>query len=202
MPVFFDLPEGRKAALTLVSEQVSELETMLHPCSEVRPVSGGQRLGHIASTVLLQQLAASVQHPRAWVIRSVEGLPEIPGYSGSVSVSHTEGLAAAVIGPQSRQGTDVEKPSEKLLKIASRVFNQTELEWAANDLVRLCRLWCAKEAVYKFAGIKGLAFREGIAITLPDSVTTKPGKALYGNGLQTHIWESEYQGFCMAVVVV
>jgi 4'-phosphopantetheinyl transferase EntD len=61
-------------------------------------------------------------------------------------------------------GIDIEQPTEKLLRIAPRVLSMEELENAGSDIRKHCVYWCAKEALYKVYGKRGLHFADQLLV--------------------------------------
>jgi phosphopantetheinyl transferase len=86
------------------------------------------------------------------------GKPFLDGYAYPISLSHSYPYVAAQIDSQAAVGIDVEQPKDKLLRIAHRVLNQAEEEDAGKDIAKNCVYWCAKEALYKIYGQRGLTF--------------------------------------------
>ena len=62
-------------------------------------------------------------------------------------------------------GIDLEQPTPKLLKIASRIHGKPELQDAGDDLHKHCIYWCAKEVLVKVYGKKDLIFSENLKIS-------------------------------------
>lgn len=92
------------------------------------------------------------------------GQPYLVGQDENISISHSKDILSIIISNSPDIGIDIQLPSEKIKKIAKRVFNQDELDWAKNEIEKLTYLWCIKEAVFKASSIKGLDFRKEIII--------------------------------------
>jgi phosphopantetheinyl transferase len=71
---------------------------------------------------------------------------------------------AAQIHPDKPVGIDLEQPRPKLLTVMRRVLTDDEWLDGANNLLKLCVYWCAKEALYKIYGKRSLVFTEQILI--------------------------------------
>ncbi|MES2388665.1 MAG: 4'-phosphopantetheinyl transferase superfamily protein [Bacteroidota bacterium] len=134
-------------------------EKLIHLLSEsgnegtIRPVAhAGQRLRHIAGRALLASVSSYIYgsnpHP---IIIFETGLPGLAGHGGNVSISHCEGFATCAIAmnPAITTGTDIEIPSIKMLSLAPRFLNHTEIEQAAGNMETTAKFWCGKEALYK-----------------------------------------------------
>ena len=83
-------------------------------------------------------------------------------------------------------GIDIEQPKEKLLRVAPRVLSNTEEEDAGSDIIKHCVYWCAKEAMYKIYGKRGLHFNSQLNL---DPFELKRSGSLTGyiraNGIPT-----------------
>ena len=91
----------------------------------------------------------------------------------TLSLSHGKGWAAAAINTDSKPvGIDIEVFSPKIMQIRLRFLTQNELSYldeaAAKNGMGLETMvnfaWCAKEALYKMYGTKGLNFRQDMKI--------------------------------------
>lgn len=87
------------------------------------------------------------------------GIPTIQ--SGFVSISHSGNLIAISYHPTKRIGIDIQHYTPKIVLIKDKFANYNEYNHTSNTLEQdLTQIWCIKEAVYKMARIKGLAFKE------------------------------------------
>ena len=93
------------------------------------------------------------------------GKPYLVANSQHISISHSEKIVCLILSHNSEIGIDIQPPSEKIRRIAKRVFNEEELDWANEDIDKLTQLWCIKETVFKASQIKGLNFKKGIIIS-------------------------------------
>ncbi|MDE6279140.1 MAG: 4'-phosphopantetheinyl transferase superfamily protein [Paramuribaculum sp.] len=86
-----------------------------------------------------------------------EGAPRLVFGNGQtaphISVSHSRLLAAVALSRDIAIGIDIEQPRPRLNDIAPKFLAPGE---QGGDTNRLLRLWTAKEAVFKAAGIPGL----------------------------------------------
>ena len=139
-----------------------------------------------------QATALSVRHPRTQVQRYASrlllaemlgempevakdehGKPLLPNHQLNISISHTEGYAAILLG-NGRLGVDVQHYKPNVLKVRDRFLDENELQMA-QDIETTTLFWAAKEAIYKFNAKPGLDFRDPITIhsieaeTLPSS---------------------------------
>ncbi|MCM1347977.1 MAG: 4'-phosphopantetheinyl transferase superfamily protein [Firmicutes bacterium] len=96
------------------------------------------------------------------------GAPFVKGFAGSVSLSHCEGLCVLAVCRSNDVGVDVERWREQLRRIAPRFLLPTEMVRCGSEPDNLLKCWTAKEAVFKAAGVPGLAIGE-IAVDLQQS---------------------------------
>lgn len=94
-------------------------------------------------------------------------LPERPELH--LGISHCPGWVAVRIAPH-RCAVDIEPRDRDFRRVASRYATPGELAlW--NDPRLFGILWCAKEALYKYAGMPGLSLRDELHVDAidPDS---------------------------------
>lgn len=92
--------------------------------------------------------------------KTFDKIPSID--KGYLSLSHTEGLALAMVSTRSRVGVDVELPKAQLKLVSKKYLSKEELKWAKDDVEVLCSLWTAKESVYKACHVPGLSLKDQI----------------------------------------
>jgi phosphopantetheinyl transferase len=92
------------------------------------------------------------------------GKPFLRNSSFHISLSHSYPFVAAQLSVDRAVGIDVEQPKEKLLHIAHRILSPNELQDAGSDIHKHCVYWCAKEALYKIDGKRGLHFSNQLNI--------------------------------------
>lgn len=148
-----------KIALWHIEENEDTLskQLLLEKCPE-DIVSAQKRLEWISGRLLIQYLVASSNLPYHGIKKDEFGKPFLYQSNYNISLSHSYPFVAAQIHPHQSIGIDIEQPKEKLLKIAPRILDSTELEDAGTDIVKHCIYWCAKEALYKVYGKRGLLF--------------------------------------------
>jgi len=93
------------------------------------------------------------------------GKPFLINSPKNISISHSKNIVVVLISTNEIIGIDIQQQSEKIRRVAKRVFNENEMLWAGDNLDRLTKLWTIKEAVFKAAQTKGLDFREEIVIS-------------------------------------
>jgi phosphopantetheinyl transferase len=93
------------------------------------------------------------------------GKPLLRDDKRQISISHTSGMVAVVIGNKFA-GVDVEKISGRVAKIAHKFLSPTELDSIdiSNQMLHMYAFWSAKETIYKIYGRKKLDFKDNIKI--------------------------------------
>ena len=94
------------------------------------------------------------------------GAPMLPDGEACISVSHCDGRVAVLIAP-CRCAVDIEPAVRDFSRVADRYMTPSERELSADPLWP-GYVWCAKEALYKYAGCSGLDFRDDLRIVAVD----------------------------------
>ena len=116
----------------------------------------------LATRALLAEL---VNQPA--VIRyNSDGKPYLSPGGQHISISHSKNLVAVILH-KNRAGIDVETTGRPISEISKKFLSGEELAFISNSgqkekILLLC--WCAKEAIYKLAGMPGLKFTGQIII--------------------------------------
>lgn len=93
------------------------------------------------------------------------GAPFLINSNKHISISHSGTLVAIALSNE-KVGIDLQIISDKPLKIKSRFLSNTEIRMMGDQLDALTavKLWCAKEAVYKFLSIPETPLIGGIML--------------------------------------
>ncbi len=81
------------------------------------------------------------------------GAPTFDGYH--ISISHTRGFAAVILSTEHEVAVDIEYPSDRVERIASKFIRPDE---QADSIERMLVNWCAKETVYKLLNSENLHY--------------------------------------------
>ncbi len=85
------------------------------------------------------------------------GKPYIPGFNGSLSISHADGMVAVIVAesPAPESAVDVERITPRIERISHKFLRPHEIAAipAGRRLEHLYIHWCAKEAMYKALNI-------------------------------------------------
>ena len=132
-----------------------------------------------ASRLLIHEMLGDL--PEVW--KDDNGKPHLRGFDAEISISHTEGYAAVLLG-SGKLGVDVQHYKPNVMKVRDRFLDDRELQMA-QDIETTTLFWAAKEAVYKYNAEPGLDFKDPITI---HSIETEvlPSDFVY-NGIQTNL---------------
>ncbi|HCR53330.1 MAG TPA: 4-phosphopantetheinyl transferase [Cytophagales bacterium] len=151
--------QNGKIALWHIIEDEDTLSEMAHlDTCPTEIVSPQKRLEWLAGRLLIRNLVESAGLPYHGIQKDEFGKPFLKKHSHYISLSHSFPYVAAQIHPSASVGIDIEQPKEKLLRIAPRILEASELENAGDNIIKHCVYWCAKEALYKIYGRRGLLF--------------------------------------------
>lgn len=95
-----------------------------------------------------------------------DGKPILKKETGNISISHTENCIALAFHPIHSIGVDVEKISDKVLKVKSKFLNKEEIEFldSKNELIHTLIMWSAKESLFKALEESSIDFKEHLHI--------------------------------------
>lgn len=122
-----------------------------------------RRLQHLAARWLLTEIAPDF--PLEEVRIAPSGKPVLPGHRFHFSLAHSGNRAAAIVSRSCCTGIDIEKVTPRITRVAGRFLAPAELAFldgATPEALTVC--WNAKEAVYKWFGRPGVAFREDMRL--------------------------------------
>jgi len=135
-----------------------------HELDYISALNNGKRLLHWLSTRLL--LRTMLDTSDYIDCRMDEhGKPYLVNSNVQISLSHSYDYAAVMIGKKS-VGVDIEQVKTKIHRIQQKFLSPPELAlpYVMDNTQGLYVCWCAKEAVYKWYGKKGLEFKRDIHI--------------------------------------
>jgi len=145
-------------ALWFIAEDEQELAfNAMETCPE-EIVSPLKRLEWLSGRALIKAVLEKEGLEYSGLRKDEFGKPFLKEYNHQISISHSHPYVAVQIHNSESVGIDLEQPKDKLLKIAHRVLSPTELADAGTDVIKHCVYWCAKEAMYKIYGKRGLHF--------------------------------------------
>ncbi|QSE97739.1 4'-phosphopantetheinyl transferase family protein [Fulvivirga lutea] len=164
-----EITPSRHLVLWHINESESELlqltgnsPELLRKLSEIKVDT--KRLELLAAWASLLTLSKSLSFQFNGLSKNENGKPILIGSSREISITHSYPYVAVIHDIQSDVGIDLEQPKDKLLKIAHKFLSEAELKGSYNDIVKLCILWSAKEAMYKIYSKRGLIFNEHMIV--------------------------------------
>ncbi|WP_257668905.1 4'-phosphopantetheinyl transferase family protein [Parapedobacter tibetensis] len=94
------------------------------------------------------------------------GKPYLANFPQRISLTHSFDYAAVMMSDNGEVGIDLELVKPKILRIADKFMKDEELKSIGdpNKIEQLYACWCAKEAVYKLQGNKGVSFKDNMTI--------------------------------------
>lgn len=127
-------------------------------------ISQLKRREWLAGRILIRKLVEEAGLTYHGLTKDDFGKPFLEGHAHHISLSHSHPYVAAQLDRTSAVGIDVEQPNEKLLRIGPRVFDPGEVKDAGQDIIKNCVYWCAKEALFKIYGQKGISFTRNLKV--------------------------------------
>jgi phosphopantetheinyl transferase len=185
-------------AIWRITETVAELSQKLsqYPqinTSELETLNiEKQQKEWLSSRLLIAKLCQTVDFSFDKILKDEFGKPFLLGSENNhISISHSFPYSAAVLHTEKSVGIDIELINPKLAKIAVRMFHAQELEWATT-IQDFALLWCAKEAMYKWYGRRGIDFKKHLRVLQTyDNFVDNLEKSYQGNlqNPETETWE-------------
>jgi phosphopantetheinyl transferase len=162
MPIV-KIEQGNPALAIWRIEETEEwflAQLQLSPAEQAQfePIKGWRRMEWLAVRHLVAELLPGAE--RSQLVKDEYGKPHLHNSSLQVSISHSQQLAAAMVG-KPVLGIDIQKIVEKIGRLAPRFLSTQELDFISLGAQRVAHLhvcWCAKEALYKAYGKKELDF--------------------------------------------
>jgi phosphopantetheinyl transferase len=171
MPVIFEktYENNTSVAVWEISETYEEIKAILPPeisdDAELTLIRHQQkRVQFLCSRLLINYLANSLGIIYSGIWKDKHGKPYLVDSLWQISLTHTLNFVAAAINPKEALGLDIEKPSEKIQRVATKFLSEKEILEAKNDAEKLCKYWCAKEAIYKLYGKKKVIVNQNIYV--------------------------------------
>jgi len=106
--------------------------------------------------------------PNTLITYNEFGAPELDN-GNYISISHSKKIVAIIISEQ-QVGLDIEKISDKALKVSSKFVSENNLNNLNKEKATL--IWCCKEAIFKLHQKGNVDFKEDIKLT-PFSLQNK-----------------------------
>jgi 4'-phosphopantetheinyl transferase len=171
MPVVFNKNIEEQTILSVWKIEETEesllngLQLKSHELEFISSLNSGKRLLHWLSTrLLLRRMLNTADYIDCRM--DEHGKPYLVNADYEISLSHSFDYAAVMISKDKKVGVDIELIKDKIKKIQRKFLTELELSQLKDEdtTLALYICWCAKEAIYKWHGRKGLEFRKHIHI--------------------------------------
>lgn len=162
------LNQQTRFAIWKIEETADELLTnlQLNPSEKafLQRINKGKRtLNWLGTRVLLRKMLDTpgyIDCPS-----DQNGKPYLVNFAHKISLSHSFDYAAVMISDR-EVGIDMELVKPKIIRIEKKFMKDAELDHLDEPykVEKLYACWCAKEALYKLQGDKGVSFKDHITI--------------------------------------
>lgn len=92
------------------------------------------------------------------------GKPYFESANHYISLSHSGKFAAFMLNKDDECGIDMEQITDRIHRIAPKFMREDESGYQQQGTKGLYTVWCAKEALYKYYGLKALDFRQHLKV--------------------------------------
>lgn len=177
-----ELPHKTKVGIWHIAEKDAELEKRLQlneaELAMLASIKDTKRYQHwLGSRVLLRTMLKTDEFIS--LKSNARHKPFIENFPHEVSISHSGEYAAVIISETMEVGTDIEKVSPKVLKVAPRFLSEAELALldGLDELEKMQRaimFWSAKESLYKLYARGNVKFRTELVILPGQDYTRSP----------------------------
>ncbi|WP_353185490.1 4'-phosphopantetheinyl transferase superfamily protein [Parapedobacter lycopersici] len=164
-----ELENGVRFAIWRIEETAEDLIGRLQLDEQEREtlnrLNKGKRTLHwLATRVLLREMLNTPGYISC--PSDANGKPYLANFPQRISLTHSFDYAAVMMSDNGEVGIDLELVKTKILRIADKFMKPAELEGIAGQqrIEQLYACWCAKEAVYKLQGNKGVSFKDNMTI--------------------------------------
>jgi len=164
-----ELDNDTKFAIWKIEETTEELLDKLQldeaEKRKLQQLSKGKRTLHwLATRVLLRYLLQTDEYIHC--PSDANGKPYLPDYPYEISLTHSFDFAGVMLSSKGACGIDLEIVKDKVMRIKEKFLKPEELLFIRqeDEIAQLYACWCAKEAVYKLQGNKGVSFLENMTI--------------------------------------
>lgn len=168
----WELNNQVRFAIWRVEEDAENMISMLQLDDRERAVlatlnKGKRTLHWLATRVLLRYM---LDTPGFIDCPSDEnGKPYLANFPQKISLTHSFDYVGVILSDHREVGIDLELVSPKILRIAHKFMKDEELEFIEDldeesKINHLYACWCAKEAVYKLQGNRGVSFKDNMTI--------------------------------------
>ena len=125
---------------------------------------GKRTLHWLATRVLLREMLDTPGYINC--PSDENGKPYLANFPQRISLTHSFDYAGVMMSDHGEVGIDLELVKTKIVRIADKFMKPEELSGLTDQhrIEQLYACWCAKEAVYKLQGNKGVSFKDNMTI--------------------------------------
>lgn len=181
--------ENRLVALWQISETISFFENQLpkedliyinskysdkSSNEKLQAKQNEKKLERLAVRLLVKTLVEQMNFDYTFLDKTETGKPFLKESENSkstnlkLSISHDFPFCAAIIDKTKEVGIDIQSLTPKISRVFHRVMSQEEQD-KAQTLKQQTLFWSSKEALYKYADIEGLFFKEDLNVKMNDN---------------------------------
>ena len=121
-----------------------------------------RRIEFLAGRYLLQQLDKNF--PIHAIQPDKNDKPQIPNQAIQFSIAHSFPYAACIMSTTSTVGIDIQCWHKNILALQNKFLSPQEQFFCHGDAQKITQAWAAKEAAYKYQGLRGVDFKEHLVI--------------------------------------
>ena len=151
-----------------ITETFQELlEQVILNDSNQKRLNGMKSEMHQRAFLSVRKLLQEIEHTDLDLYYDVFGKPHLHGEK-HISITHSHEFSAIIISDKT-VGIDIELQREKIIRIADKFINPTELKRLKSNsnkdyIKKLTVKWGAKEAIFKIRNEKGISFKDHIKV--------------------------------------
>ncbi len=176
--------QNRLVALWQISETISFFENQLpkedliyinsnysdtSSNEKIKAKQEEKKLERLAVRVLVKNLVEQMGFDYTFLEKTKTGKPFLKEFTTNInlklSISHDFPFCAAIIDQTIEVGIDIQSLTPKISRVFERVMSKKEQSTAQNLKIQTL-FWSSKEALYKYADIEGLFFKEELNVKL------------------------------------
>lgn len=119
-----------------------------------------RRRREFMATRILRHRTVGYQH----IHYDSNGAPYIED-EGFISISHSTNQVGLAINKDYKVGLDLESIRPNVRTLMHKFLSENEkVQFNTNDIIEVCKIWSAKEALYKLAGRKKIHFKSELLL--------------------------------------
>lgn len=123
-----------------------------------------KRAEWMTARLAIRDALDALEIPYPGFYKDTHGKSQVLKGNGHVSLTHTNGLAAAIFHKDTPVGIDLEHVRERVLNIGSKFLSDSELDFVQKDPLLHTVAWSAKESIFKCQGKNGISPRQNILL--------------------------------------